>query len=345
MKSVNVVSLFSGAGGFDLGFKNMGFKTIFATDNWSISKEVFQLNKLSDTFHLGDIRELNFKKEIKDSVDVVIGGPPCPAFSKSRFYLTEKKRSLLDSEGRLLYEYIRCLKELSPKVFIFENVHGFAFKIHNDALTVLKDETIKLGYKVQYKVINSANYGVPQLRQRFICIGVKKEFPDFNWPKETHIDPEKIKEADSRLKPWVTAGDVLNDIDIDLPEDIDAQAGSKHKHLLPLIPPGENYLFFTKERNHPKPLFKWRSRYWSFLLKLSPQKPSWTIQASFSNNMGPFHWKNRFLRVKEIARIQTFPDSYTFSGKFLDQWRLIGNAVPPKLSQIFARSIKEQYFK
>ena len=91
MKSVNVVSLFSGAGGFDLGFKNMGFKTIFATDNWSISKEVFQLNKLSDTFHLGDIRELNFKKEIKDSVDVVIGGPPCPAFSKSRFYLTEKK--------------------------------------------------------------------------------------------------------------------------------------------------------------------------------------------------------------------------------------------------------------
>ncbi len=345
MKSKNVVSLFSGAGGFDLGFKNMGFKTIFATDNWSISKDAFDLNSLSNTFHLGDIRELSFKKEIKDQVDVVIGGPPCPAFSKSRFYLKDKERSLSDSEGRLLFEYLRCLKELKPKVFVFENVHGFAFKIHNDALTVLQDETAKLGYKIQYQVINAANYGIPQLRQRFICVGIRKDFPEFEWPKETHIDPEKQKDNNSLLKPWVPVGEVLNDIDFDSPEDEALQAGSKHKHLLPLIPPGENYLFFTKERNHPKPLFKWRSRYWSFLLKLSPNKPSWTIQASFSNNMGPFHWKNRFLRIKEIARIQTFPDKYKFPGKFRDQWRLIGNAVPPALSLIFAKSIKEQYFK
>ena len=115
-------------------------------------------------------------------------------------------------------------------------------------------------------------------------------------------------------------------------------------NLLPLIPPGDNYLFFTAERGYPNPIFKWRSRYWSFLLKLSPDKPSWTIQASFSNNQGPFHWKNRFLRIPEIQRIQTFPDTYVFKGKFADQWRQIGNAVPPLLIQRIAHQIKKLYF-
>ena len=90
--------------------------------------------------------------------------------------------------------------------------------------------------------------------------------------------------------------------------------------------------------------FKWRSRYWSFLLKLSPKEPSWTIQASFSNNMGPFHWRNRFLRINEIKRIQTFPDNYKLTGDFRDQWRLIGNAVPPLLAKVISKEIKKQFF-
>ena len=122
------------------------------------------------------------------------------------------------------------------------------------------------------------------------------------------------------------------------------QAGSKHKDLLKLIPPGENYLYFTAEKGYPAPIFKWRSRYWSFLLKLSPNKPSWTIQASRSNNMGPFHWKNRFLRIQEIRRIQSFDDDYTMVGSFKDQWRQIGNAVPPLLAYVIANQIKNQYF-
>jgi len=123
------------------------------------------------------------------------------------------------------------------------------------------------------------------------------------------------------------------------------EAGSKHKDLLKRIPPGDNYLFFTKERGHPNPVFKWRSRYWSFLLKLSPERPSWTIQASHSNNMGPFHWKNRFLRINEIKRIQTFNESHIFLGSFKEQWRQVGNAVPPMLANIFATTIYSQYFK
>src|SRR5699024_11178652 len=145
------------------------------------------------------------------------------------------------------------------------------------------------------------------------------------------------------MREWVTCGEAIGDLDYDLPEDSEMQAGSKHKDLLKEIPPGENYLYFTKERGHPNPQFKWRSRYWSFLLKLSPDKPSWTIQASFSNNMGPFHWKNRFLRISEIKRIQTFPDDYEITGDFKEQWRQIGNAVPPLLVKKIAENIKEQY--
>jgi DNA (cytosine-5)-methyltransferase 1 len=164
---------------------------------------------------------------------------------------------------------------------------------------------------------------------------------DFVFPDQTHSDPSKPVKG---TKPWVTCGNVLNDIDFDLPEDIKMEAGSKHKDLLKDIPPGDNYLFFTEERNHPEPVFKWRSRYWSFLLKLSPERPSWTIQASHSNNMGPFHWKNRFLRIEEIKRIQTFNDKHIFLGSFKEQWRQVGNAVPPKLAFIIATAIFKQYF-
>ena len=165
----------------------------------------------------------------------------------------------------------------------------------------------------------------------------------FNFPESTHC---KIRENNLLFKKekWVNCKTAIGDLDIKLPEDKKNLAGSKHKHLLKLIPPGDNYLFFTKERGHPKPEFKWRSRYWSFLLKLSPKEPSWTIQASFSNNMGPFHWRNRFLRINEIKRIQTFPDNYKLVGDFRDQWRLIGNAVPPLLAKVISREIKKQFF-
>ena len=142
--------------------------------------------------------------------------------------------------------------------------------------------------------------------------------------------------------PWVNCKEAIGDLDYPLEEDKDRLAGSKHKHLLKKIPPGDNYLFFTKERGHPKPEFKWRSRYWSFLLKLSPKEPSWTIQASFSNNMGPFHWRNRFLRINEIKRIQTFPDDFIFIYKRIaDGYKMIGNAVPVKLAKAFGEHFKK----
>ncbi len=339
-----IVSIFSGGGGIDIGFKKAGFHTVFASDIWNVACESLQKNFCDCEVVCNNITNIDFKK-IKakyKNIDGLIGGPPCPPFSKSRFYRTEKNRGIEDIDGYVtVSSYFRAVEELQPKFFFFENVNGFVFKPHKTALEFVKNESNRLGYKIFYKVVNAADYGVAQTRQRFICVGIKKELEDFKFPEPTHSEPDKITK--DKL-PWVTCGDILNDIDYNLPEDDKMQAGSKHKELLKLVPPGDNYLFFTEKRGYSNPIFKWRSRYWSFLLKLSPERPSWTIQASHSNNMGPFHWKNRFLRIQEIKRIQSFDDEYIFAGNYKEQWRQIGNAVPPKLANVFAKQLLLQYF-
>ncbi|OGX08826.1 MAG: DNA (cytosine-5-)-methyltransferase [Omnitrophica WOR_2 bacterium GWA2_47_8] len=348
MEKLNVVSIYSGAGGIDIGFKDAGFEILYSTDFSSEACKTLELNNASEVVECKDIREISFrdiKKKLRiNAVDCFVGGPPCPAYSKSRFYLKEKKRALNDENAFTLRKYFKAVEELQPKVYFFENVHGFVYKPHNDAFDFLKNESRRLGYKIFHKVVNAANYGVPQTRERFICVGVKSNLPDFNFPRETHYDPLKQDLFAAGLKPWVTCQDAIGDIDYDLPEDKKLQAGSKDKDLLTEVPPGDNYLYFTAKRGHPNPKFMWRSRYWSFLLKLSPDRPSWTIQASHSNNMGPFHWKNRFLRIQEIKRLQTFDDDYALCGDFKSQWRQMGNAVPPLLAKCFAHAIKEQIF-
>lgn len=347
MTKPQIVSLFSGAGGIDIGFHKAGFDTIFASDIWSVACKTLTHNFPKSQVVCDCIENIDFKiiKKNNPKISGVVGGPPCPPFSKSRFYRTEKERGLDDANGFLtVSNYFRAVEELDPDFFFFENVHGFVYKPHKSALEYLQEESLRLGYKITFKVFNAADYGVPQTRERFICVGVKHKLPDFIFPEPTHYNPEKYNQSPDLLSvPWVTVGDVLNDIDFDLPEDEKMKAGSKDYDLLKQIPPGDNYLFFTKERGHPEPKFKWRSRYWSFLLKLSPNRPSWTIQASFSNNMGPFHWKNRFLRIQEIKRIQTFEDDYFLEGDFRDQWRQIGNAVPPILVYSIAIKLKEIY--
>lgn len=342
MADLTVVSLFSGGGGLDIGFKKNGFRTVFATDNWDIACKTLEANKISDHIVCSDIREVDFNwiKLREQKVDVLIGGPPCPPYSQTRHYLTSKKDGFEDeTSGFAVPEYFRAVEELEPSVFVFENVDGFMFKTHTEAMEYVQERSKQLGYKISYKVINCANYGVPQTRKRFICVGVKEELPDFVFPEETHSNDENTGK-----RPWVTAGDVMADFDNITEEEMNQKPGAKHHDLLKEIPPGDNYLFFTEKRGHPNPLFKWKSRYWTFLLKLTPDRPSWTIQASFSNNQGPFHWKNRFLRIEELKRLQTFPDEYHLVGDFKEQWRQMGNAVPPLLSSILAKQIKSLYF-
>ena len=154
--------------------------------------------------------------------------------------------------------------------------------------------------------------------------------------------PRQDQNADDGKVPWVTAGDVLSDIDTEeFADKWGHTAGGRFKHLLEELPPGENYLYFTAERGHPNPQFKYRSRFWTYLLKLSPDKPSWTIQAKRTNNMGPLHWRNRVLRIEEIKRLQTFPDDFVLTGDVNKKWRQVGNAVPPRLAQAMAESIMQ----
>jgi DNA (cytosine-5)-methyltransferase 1 len=334
MKDYKVVSLFSGCGGLDIGFKKAGFKTVLATDNWAHACETLSTNNVADKVVLDDIRNISFK-EYNNQVDVVVGGPPCPPYSQTRHYLTSKKNGLEDENaGFAVPEYFRAVKEINPKIFFFENVDGFMHKTSTDALEYLVSTANELGYNITFKVVNAADYGVPQTRKRFICIGTKKDLGTFTFPVETHS-----KVAKDGIKPWTTCKDVLSDFDFITEEENKQKPGSKDFELLKGIPAGDNYLFYTDKRGHSNPLFKWKSRYWTFLLKLTPDRPSWTIQASFSNNQGPFHWKNRFLRIEEIKRIQTIDDDYIITGQFKDQWRQVGNAVPSLLGEIFAKQI------
>lgn len=331
-----IVSLFSGCGGLDLGFKKAGFHAVLATDVWNTACKSLELNDVADIILCEDIRKIDFT-QYKGKVDVVIGGPPCPPYSQTRHYLTEKVGGFQDEKaGFAVPEYFRAIEEISPKAFVFENVDGFTFKTYKEPMEFVKERAKTLDYNITYRVVNAANYGVPQTRKRFICVGLKKEIGTFEFPCETHSE-----KGENGTNKWVTCGDILADFDNITEEEKNQRPGSKDYDLLCKVPPGDNYLFFTEKRGCKNPLFKWKSRYWTFLLKLTPDRPSWTIQASFSNNQGPFHWRNRFLRIEEIKRIQTFDDSYKLYGDTKEQWRQVGNAVPVLLAQVIATQLNK----
>lgn len=333
---LRAVSLFSGAGGLDLGLRDAGYSIVAAVDTDVYAAKSHEKNFPETAFFNGSIADFTEDRvaqmvgaEVLDDVDLLVGGPPCPPFSKSRFYRTDKPRAMNDPVGEVTISgYLETLRWLRPKAFLLENVAGMAFKVHRETLDHIVATAESYGYRCEYRVLNAADYGVPQIRQRFFIVGTLDG--EFSWPVPTHADPA----AEGSLLPWETAGSVLRDLDTEENASDDGHvAGGKHHDLLEQIPPGDNYLFFTAKRGHPDPQFEWRKRYWSFLLKLSPDMPSWTIQARRSNNMGPFHWRSRILRIEEVKRIQTFPDDWFLAGNVEQQWRQVGNAVPPRLAQ------------
>ncbi|KIC39399.1 DNA cytosine methyltransferase [Leisingera sp. ANG-M7] len=339
-ETLTSVSLFSGCGGLDAGLEDAGFRTLFATDSEKTCQITYEHNFPSAKFALariGELTEAKLKDELGDraeSIDLLAGGPPCPPFSKSRFYRKDMPRALDDPNGLETVEgYLNVLSWLRPRAFILENVKGLSYKVHAEALHTITSRAEALGYNVSQKTLNAADYGVPQMRERFFVVGLLDG--EFKFPAPTHD-----KEGNLGLPKWVTAGHAISDLDTEEnADDTGHFAGGKFHHLLAQIPPGENYLHLTKERGHPNPVFKWRSRYWSYLLKLSPEKPSWTIQARRSNNMGPLHWRNRILRIEEVKRLQSFSDDFYLSGTVEQQWRQIGNAVPPRLAAALGQQL------
>ena len=351
--SLTALSLFAGAGGLDLGVEAAGYRVIYAIEN--DPQAVATLNRNRERF-FGELPETQalditqtdpkaLMREIglkKGELDLLVGGPPCVAFSKSGFHL-EYKRAGRDPKASLLDDYLRFLGLLRPAAFLMENVFGLAYKNQSAAFFKrLVSGIRRLGYSTSHEILNAADYGVPQNRQRLFLIGARDDRPLF-LPEATHWGEHERRARPANahlLLPHVTSGQALKGLRTK-PEPGE-EVGGQFGHLLPEIPPGENYLHFTAERGHPKPLFKWRSRYWTFLLKLDPNRPSSTIQGQPGPYVGPFHWENRRLRVPELKRLQGFPDDFEITGSRGAVQLQVGNSVPPPLGAIVAKAIREQ---
>lgn len=335
------ISLFSGAGGLDLGAEAAGFHVRAAVERdkdaaLTMEKNFNGLNSpviqkdILDTPTSEILKAAGLRKGQRPAL--LLGGPPCTPFSKSGFWL-EWKRAGLDSDASLLQAYTRVLAEARPHAFVLENVYALTYnnKASRPALERLLREIDEAGYDCNLQVLNAADFGVPQARPRLFIIGAPKGKRTPVHPEPTHGGRWERRNTGNANRPHVTAGEALHGLISD-PEPGETHRG-QYGPLLAGIPPGENYLHYTKERGHPDPQFTWRSRYWSFLLKLDPNKPSPTIQAQPGPNVGPFHWENRRLRVAEVKRLFTFPDEFELVGTRISVQAQLGNSVPPLLAE------------
>jgi DNA (cytosine-5)-methyltransferase 1 len=341
------VSLFSGAGGLDLGVEQAGFQVGAAVEFDEDAATTMEKNfhGLASPVIRRDIREVPTRDILRaaglrgrERPDLLVGGPPCVAFSKSGFWL-DWKRNGEDPKAGLLHAYTRVLAEARPRAFMLENVYALVYKnrASRPAFERFLREIEEAGYKYRWEVLNAADYGVPQLRPRVFVVGVPRGAKLPELPTPTHGGQWERRLTGIGEQPHVTSGQAFADLVTD-PEPNETVNG-RWGHLLPGIPPGDNYLFYTERRGHPEPVFRWRSRYWNFLLKLDPGRPSPTIQAQPGPNVGPFHWENRRLRVPELKRLFTFPDSFDFVGSRASIQSQVGNAVPPLLARRVAEAV------
>jgi DNA (cytosine-5)-methyltransferase 1 len=285
------------------------------------------------------------------NVDLVIGGPPCQPFSKSAYWSHGDTLRLKDPRSNTLSEYFRIIEDFKPKAFLLENVHGISYSGKEEGFQFIIKKISEINrktgtdYRPSWKILNAASFGVPQLRFRFFLVALRSG-ERFIFPQPTHSEVNIDRENNSLFNinntPYLTAWDALANLKPD--EDEKLTVSGKWSKLLPSIPEGENYLWHT-DRKNGLPLFGWRTRYWSFLLKLAKNKPSWTIQAQPGPAIGPFHWNNRKLSWKELAALQTFPSDFKINSPRAEIQRQIGNAVPSLLAEVLGLSLMKQVFR
>jgi len=357
--SLAVIDLFSGAGGLGIGAMGAGADLRLSVDSDSYSCETLRINSV---LHDGAVVEadvtgltgddLRRKAGLRRSDDlVVIGGAPCQPFSKAAYWLDpgeeasyrrarargeEATRSGVPIEARedsrrtLVHEYWRLVLESGASAFVFENVPSILHPRNRHVFEALKADAEAAGFQTTTVVATATNFGAPQSRQRVFLLGSLHGKPQE--PIKTHAET-----AGAGVQRWVTAGEALRGLD-SLPEEAEHVSGRWAEHLR-VIPPGMNYKFHTAWAGHPSPTWETETRYWNFLLKLSPDRPSWTIPASPGPWTGPFHWEGRRLRVPELAALQSFPGGYVFAGPRREQVRQIGNAVPSVMGQAMVASV------
>jgi DNA (cytosine-5)-methyltransferase 1 len=344
---LKVISLFTGVGGLDFGFEAAGFRTTVAVDLDPATCDTLRYNRDWPVLE-GGIHDIASKAILRTAeldagdADVLIGGPPCQPFSKAGYWKLGDARRMRDPRSETLVEYLRVLRDTRPKVFLLENVPGLVFAGKDEGLRYLlngikainKKERTK--YSVSCHRVNAADFGVPQNRERVFLVGFR-DGRAFDMPPRSHGE---LRAGDFGLIPYTTAWDAIGKLH-GVQSDENLALTGKWSDLLSSIPEGHNYLWHT-DRGGGTNLFGWRTRYWSFLLKLAKNRPSWTIQAQPGPAIGPFHWSNRRLSIAELCRLQTLPENIRFRCGRTEAQRLLGNAVPSLLAEVFAQQIRRQ---
>lgn len=305
---MRVVSLFSGAGGLDLGFKMAGHEIVWANDLYEDAVETYKHN-LGNHIVCEDISKIDVEEIPK--CDIVIGGFPCQGFS-----VANMKRHETDERNALYKQLIRVIDAKKPKFFLAENVKGLTNFAKGTVFQMILNDFSALGYKVSYRVLNAADYGVPQTRQRVIIIGVRNDI-DFEY---IFPAPTNSKDGKNGLPTWVSVGEAMSTIpDPDLPNDLPNHDYSKYK------------LHFNGYLGHRI---------------LDPEKPAPTVTARGDNKGGvvilPHPNAQRRMSCRELAAVQSFPLDYKFFGNRSSVYRQIGNAVPPLLGYAVA-NVFHQY--
>lgn len=306
-----VISLFSGAGGMDLGFEAAGFKTLECIDNDPESCKTLRHNRPQWSIVEGDIR----KYSPAQGADVVIGGPPCQGFSSAG------KGDPDDPRNFLWREYFRVVREASPRAVVLENVSGMTHRRNKAHLDGIKTALRKLGFTYNYEVLNAADYGVPQSRKRLFVIGIKGAEPRF---------PKKLK------SPQATVREALSDLVDLVDEDFNQKPNNHAPHVVERwkrLDYGESDPNYRRARLDPElPSHTIRAG--------GGMGPKGDHLAGFHP---PIHYSlPRQLTVRESARLQSFPDTWIFCGSKTAQGRQVGNAVPPLLAKAVAKEVKKQ---
>jgi DNA (cytosine-5)-methyltransferase 1 len=344
-RSLVAISLFSGAGGLDLGFEAAGFEIAACLENDRHARRTLQLNRKErllvgdgDVMTVNPMDILSFTGLRSTEPDVLLAGPPCQPFSKSAYWAAGKTRRMDDPRAKPIRSMMNIVEALLPSALVIENVRGIAYRSKDEGLFAIRDRLEQINYRhgTRYTAVethlNATAHGVAQIRERFFLIA-------FRDGREFCVPSSTCGEDRTGLLPLPTAWDAIGDLTIRQTDAAELIPSGKWASLLPSIPEGENYLHHTA-RGAGMPLFGWRTRYWSFLLKLAKHQPAWTLQADPGPATGPFHWDNRLLSIAEMKRLQTIPDGYEVTGDYRVARRQIGNAVPPAMAEAVARRVR-----
>lgn len=329
-KKLTIIDLFSGVGGLSLGFEQLGFDILFANDNDRWISETFKANHPNTEFYCGDVKDLSaadIKKRIKNKhVNVLVAGIPCQSFSMAGYRIRKDVDNVNDPRHFLFRKFIEIASGLKPDIVLIENVKGILSSHEGSIKKEIIDELEKIGYSVECRLLNAADYGVPQTRERVIFIG--------NRIHKKNIYP--IKTHENKHEP---VGKFLKNI-VSLNHEPRVLTGITLQRVK-LIKPGENWTSLPKK-------MQTKSRHSGAFGRIDPNKPSRTLTTRFDSPPVGFvthPYEDRTLTVREGARIQGFPDDFEFLGPKINQYKQVGNAVPVGLSKALAKGIIEMLSK